>query len=184
MIRKFGRIDAPPDAVARLFADVESWPAWMPGVKGLRVVERGERRLHIDVTQQFLGRDFRQELDARPSATGVALRQTEGVFRRWEAHWRFAPPPDGHGTTVSLELDFDLGWLAWLSPRALVQSTLDRLFTEGLQRAEQRLAAHPGALPEPSAAAEGEVLLQVFETDGGLEIVAAGRRLALPLGRR
>lgn len=182
MIRKFGRLDAPRDAVARLFGDVEAWPQWMPGVKRLAVLARDERGLRIGVSQSFLGREFRQELEVRTSAASVALRQTAGAFRRWESTWRFSPPPDGSGTTVSLELDFDLGLLEWLSPRALVQGALDRLFAEGLQRAGQRLRSPAApAAAEPAAAAEGDVLLQVFQTEGGLEIVVAGRRIALPL---
>jgi len=181
MIRKFGHVDAPPARVQALFVEIEAWPAWMPGVGSVAVVERTGRAVVADTDQEALGRRFRSRIEATAHETSLKLRQVSGPFRRWEATWRFRPPPDGRGTTLGLELDFELaGVLGLLNPAGLIEGRIDRLFGDVVARVRERLAAtSPPA--EPAAAAGEEVILRLVRTRAGLEVRFGERRIALPL---
>jgi ribosome-associated toxin RatA of RatAB toxin-antitoxin module len=178
MIRKFGHLDAAPDRVRDLFAAIEAWPLWMAGVRSARVLQRSGDTLTFEMEQESFGRRFRARLEGRLRERSLSVTQTSGWFRRWEMTWRFLPPPDGDGTTLGMEVDFELkGILGQLVPTRLIQVNLDRLFSQVIEGAERRL----GAAPAPAGEARGQVILRLLETRHGLEVEIAGKRLRIPL---
>ncbi len=177
MIRRFMHLDTPPAEVAALFHDLERWPEWVAGVRSLRVLERDRDRLQVEMVQAQMGRTFRQVLDCRLSPGGLAQRQVTGSFRRWDLSWRFQPPPDGHGTTVVMELELDLGALGMMVPTRLVQGAINQMCSRSVAAARQRL--HRPAAAEHAAAIAGDEAARV------LAAVRSGRQVFLEVaGRR
>lgn len=180
MIRKFATIDAPVELVTEMFLDVRQWHCWMPGIKRLEILEEGQGSLVVAIDQELLGRSTRQVLECHPRDDGMSQHQRSGWMRRWHAEWRFFPPPDGCGTTVSCEIDAELGLLGLLTPKRMLERLTDRLFAEmieqGRLRARALLAKHRENAGGPG---RGQVLLQIFETAAGLEVVLDGRRYEL-----
>lgn len=189
-MRKFARLEAAPARVQALFADFEAWPRWMPGVKATRVVAAKDGHSTVEVTQQFMGRTFHQRLDCRVTSSTLVLRQVAGFFKRFVTIWRFSAPPDekGDATTLGLELDLDLGVVGLFSPRAAIQGALDRRFAQTISRAREQLEtkerrSRTMLLSDRSENAPGDILLQVFQTEEGLEVLVSGRRFVIPVGR-
>ena len=105
---------------------------------------------------------------------GLRQSQISGKFKSWESRWRFVTPPEGQGTTVSCEMQLDPGLVALLLPNRVLRGFLDRLYEECLSGAEAQALALSATAEAPRA--EQETLLQVFETDAGLEIWVEGQR--------
>jgi ribosome-associated toxin RatA of RatAB toxin-antitoxin module len=181
VIRKYGRIDAPVELVRDMFLAVEEWPSWMPGVESVEVQRRDDSNLLVRLRQVQLGRRLDQELDCRISPLGMSQRQVSGIFKRWQTQWRFAAPPDGHGTTVSCELDLELRVMGLPAPRARLEAMVDRLFREVISSGQRRARELHAARQQDTAGwpPPGEVLLEVHALPGGLEIRFGGRSLFL-----
>jgi len=173
-MRRIGRIDAPVDVVRAVLADVERWTDWMPGVTQVTILESDGIESVLDVHHRQFGRIFRQKEWCRIEPDGLRQKLLEGQFKKWESRWRVLAPPDGEGSTVSLRMEVDPGFVGRLIPSGVWRGMLDRLFEECLSGAE----AQAQTLTEKPAAArvDQEVLLQVFETDDGLEVWIEGRR--------
>ncbi len=176
MIRKLARIDAPTEVVIDIFRDTDNWPQWMPGVASTRTLESSDDRRLVEVILLVLGRRQVQKLECREQDGRLTHRQVEGWFRKWEAVWTFRPPPEGLGTTVSLTLDFDLGFAGLFVPRKLlgnwVRGLIDNTVDNGRKRAQR--FARQRRQPTP-AVQLGRPVLQVFETADGFEVCFAGR---------
>ncbi len=178
MIKKLFRVDAPVPLVKDMFCDSDAWPRWMPGVESCRTLKEGKDFRVIEVHQSLHGRSFVQKREMRFAGNRMKQRQLTGWFRSWKSDWNFHQPPDGKGTTVSLSVDYDLGVRGLITPRWLVQRMSVRVLDETIARAKVR-ARELAAKPRPEAAAEGESLLQIYETPDGLEVWFAGRTYTL-----
>lgn len=169
-MRLLSRIAVPTAAARETFAEVDTWPLWMPGVERLEVLERSEQRLLIDVDLRQMGTHWRQTQEIRFTSDGLRQRQVAGKIRRWEAEWRFLEPPDGRGTTVSLGVDLDLGLLGVVIPNRFLQRSLEEGFEETLRRIQER-AVTGGPVPTSPRS-----LLRLVRTLGGLEVeIGEGR---------
>ncbi len=179
MIRKFAHLAAPRQRAQEILGDIAEWPQWLPGVRSVEILERGRDRLRVDVRQKVRGWALDQVLELRYRADGFSQHQISGRLRRWDLNWRFFAPPDGGGTTLALEIDFDLGLMGLLMPARMLQRTIDQLFGEVASAAEGHLAEVLAAESAP-AVAEGPPMVEIFETpEGGLEVWLDGRRYAL-----
>lgn len=176
-VRKFAHLPAPPDLVREIFTAIEAWPRWMPGVHHVEVVERAGERLRAAIDQTLRGRSARQLMEVRLLPDGMRQVQLEGWFKRWDARWRFLDPPDREGTTVSLTVDLDLGLVGLLSPRSLIDSTIEELFGQVVQGARSRVEEVIRA--RGSGTEAGETLVEILEAPGGLYVTWAGRRFVL-----
>lgn len=180
MIRKFGHLQAPPARVSELFGDLASWPAWMPGVRSLRVAGTSGTATLAEIDQEGLGRRFQARVEVTADQRSLRMRQVAGPFRRWESVWRFLAPPAGEGTTLALESEVELGGvLGLLSPAAVLESTADRFFADVLAGARERLERRPP--PGPRLPKDEEVLVRLLRTSRGLEVQVGTRRLLLPV---
>jgi ribosome-associated toxin RatA of RatAB toxin-antitoxin module len=175
MITKIGHLGMEPPQVMAIFTDTDNWPHWMPGIRHAHTLDRTENSALVVLDQRFRGREFHQEIDCRFSSDQVHLRQRKGNLRRWECNWRFAPPPDGQGTTVTSEIDMELGGMMGLvvSGRMLNQF-LEQTFRDTLQRLEQR-GRSMSPVADIRTAPGQDVILQMFETDHGLELWFEGQ---------
>ena len=173
-MRRFASIDAPVEAVRTVFIDFVRWPEWMPGVREVSILESGDDYAILDTIHHQFGQTFHIRQRCRIEPDGLRQRQISGKFKSWESRWRFVTPPEGEGTTVSCEMHLDPGLVAWILPKKIIRGMLDRLFEDCLTGAEEQARALVRA--ERGVADDREVLLQVFETDGGLEIWVEGQR--------
>ncbi len=176
MIRKFARIIAPQQMLIRIFADHERWPLWMPGIERATTVQRTDELVIVDLEQHQMGRRFNQRVQCQVVGSTVRQQQITGLFKRWQAIWSFGPAPGGAGTIVSCELDVDLGMIALLAPARLVQDGIDRIFDETVGGAQREVHLQQTAFQE-GIEAEGETLLEVYESQGSIEVWVAGRRI-------
>jgi len=191
MIRKFARLDAPPEVVTSMFHDLEGWPAWMAGVRSVRTLERRDPPEHpervrtIEVVQVQAGRALRQTLECRLEPRGLVQRQLRGRFRRWDAAWRFLEPPEGTGTTISFELEIELGLLGAVIPGRMVQAIIDDIFVATVRTARKHCRALLAAEARPESGGPtrhrlaDEVLLEVLAHPDHLEIRLGGKRYRL-----
>jgi ribosome-associated toxin RatA of RatAB toxin-antitoxin module len=173
-MRRFGRIDAPKDVVQFVLTDFERWPDWMPGVQEVTILETDGVETNLEVRHHQFGRNFLQKQRCWIEPDGLRQFQISGQFKKWESRWRIVAPPDGEGTTVSCRMEVDPGFVGRLLPSGVWRGFLDRLFEDcliGIEAQAQALTERPETAP-----ADHDVLLQVFETDAGLEVWVEGRR--------
>lgn len=173
-MRRFGSIDAPEEVVRQVFFDFVRWPEWMPGVQKVTVLEADDDQAVLDVVHHQFGQTFHIKQRCRIETDGLRQSQITGKFKSWESRWRFVTPPEGGGTTVSCEMQLDPGLVAWILPKRVLRGFLDHLFEDCLSGAEAQARIVTDTARAPGA--ERETLLQVFETDTGLEIWVEGKR--------
>ena len=173
MMRRFGSVDAPAEMVRQVFVDFVRWPEWMPGVQEVTILEAADDHAVLDVLHRQFGQTFHIKQRCRIEPDGLRQSQISGKFKSWESRWRFVTPPEGSGTTVSCEMQLDPGMVAWILPKRTLRGLLDRLFEDCLTGAELQARALTEAA---DTALTEETLLQVFETDAGLEIWVEGQR--------
>ena len=179
MITKIGHLRMDPEQVMRIFADTDNWPLWMPGIQRARTLSRADNRVRLSLDQNFRGRDFHQELECRFSANQVHLRQLKGSLRRWECNWRFAVSPESQGTTITSELDIELGGIMGLiTSERMLNHFLEQTFRATLRGLQQRGRALASTTVS-QAAPDRDVILQVFETEQGLELWFRGETYQL-----
>ena len=65
MIRKFGRLNAAPEAVLAMFRDIARWHEWLPSIISTHVVESTDERCLAEVDQVIHGRTCRQKIELR-----------------------------------------------------------------------------------------------------------------------
>jgi ribosome-associated toxin RatA of RatAB toxin-antitoxin module len=173
-MRRFGSIEAPEEVVRQVFLDFVRWPEWMPGVQEVTILEAAEDQAVLDVIHHQFGQTFHIKQRCRIEPDGLRQNQISGKFKSWEARWRFVTPPEGVGTTVSCEMQLDPGLVAFFLPKRVLRGFLDRLYEDCLSGAEAQALAISATTEAPGAGRE--TLLQVFETDTGLEIWIEGQR--------
>lgn len=96
-----------------LVADVERYQEFLPWVKAVRIVERGEDYFISDVVVHFkhITEQYRcrADLTAPDSAAGregrINVSLIKGPFSHLSNNWRFIPSPEG-GCEVQFAVDF------------------------------------------------------------------------------
>ncbi len=183
MIRKYARVDAEPWTLKTIFRDLESWPAWMPTVESLRVLERSDDRALVETRERLMGRMTTRRLEIVGDSEGYTETQVAGRLKRWQTVWRFAEPPTGRGTVISTQIDIDLGGLmGFFVPGSTVQRVIDNLYEQIVGRAEaraRRMEARRqstvwGVLPGQ------QLTIKIYETPTELEVWFGERRFVLP----
>lgn len=182
MIRKFARLDASPATVRAIFRDVKRWPAWMPTVDEVEVLEQAEDQMLVDIQGRMMGRVMTRRVAIRFDEQGYTERQVSGRLKRWKAVWRFAEPPTGRGTVVSTQIDMELGMLRYVLPKRRIQRTLDEFHEQIVSRAEARARRREIlAVPTVWGVQPGETLsIRVYETPTELEVWFGERRFVVP----
>ncbi|HET8571012.1 MAG TPA: SRPBCC family protein [Candidatus Limnocylindria bacterium] len=104
------RMEAPPERIFALAADVERWPLLLPHyryVRRLRVRD-GERHFAMGARRGRIPVRWRATQRPRPDDGIIEFTHTGGVTRGMRVAWRLVP--DGGATEVSIEHRLELGW--------------------------------------------------------------------------
>jgi coenzyme Q-binding protein COQ10 len=103
-----------PEQLFDLVAGVEQYPRFVPWVSDLRVLrtwpgEDGAELLDARAEVRFaiVRESFTTRVRRDPAALEVRADLLSGPFRRLHTVWRFRP--EGAGTEVSFEIDFEFG---------------------------------------------------------------------------
>ncbi len=180
MLKLVGHLPAAPGRVAELFEDVESWPRWMIDIRQVRVIDQQPECIIAEFQQRQLGRELLQRVELRRRERGL-MQVQRSVAMHWQGGWRFLVPPDGRGTTLSLQVDLELLGLGRWLPDRLLRSTMDQWFQQLLAGAVGALAERSAARP-PTPAKAPNALLEVIDGGAGLGVRFVGRRISLSGG--
>jgi ribosome-associated toxin RatA of RatAB toxin-antitoxin module len=104
-------IDAPPDIIFRLAADVERWPDILPHYRYVRVLaRRGSQSLvKMAALRDRIPVAWTSVLEPRPAERSILFRHVRGLTRGMAVEWRIEPRADG-ATHVSIQHDFAPTW--------------------------------------------------------------------------
>ena len=85
-------VDCSADAFYALVEDIEAYPSFLPWCAAAEVRERAPGRTvaRLTLAARGLRQSFTTENANRPGQS-IEMRLLEGPFRRFAAHWRFAP---------------------------------------------------------------------------------------------
>jgi hypothetical protein len=101
------QIQAPPDVVYRLAAEIELWPAFVRQIRSARVLRLSphdprERLIEIRGWQGWLPIGWRAVQRLEPEARRITLRQVIPLTAGTTARWSILPTSDGLGTDVAV----------------------------------------------------------------------------------
>jgi ribosome-associated toxin RatA of RatAB toxin-antitoxin module len=104
-------IEAGPDIIFRLAAEVERWPAILPHYRRVRVLKRqGERKLlEMAAQRDGLPVSWTSIQEPRPAERRILFRHVSGITRGMAVEWRLEPLGPRR-TRVSIGHDFSPGW--------------------------------------------------------------------------
>jgi len=105
------RLPYTPDQMFDLVGDVESYPAFVPWIKSMRVwnkhLTEAEIGLDAEVEIGFslLRERFATRVRCDRAQRGIAVNLLHGPFKRLENQWRFSADPIG--TQIDFSIDFE-----------------------------------------------------------------------------
>jgi uncharacterized membrane protein len=133
-------VDAPPERVWAVVADVERWPERIPTVHAVERLDAGPLRV---------GSRTRLEQPRLPTAVWTVTELTEGSSYTWEsrspgvtvtAAHVVEPHPDGSRLTLSVTVSGPMSRIGWLMTRSLT-----RRYVETEAASLRRVAEDPAA---------------------------------------
>ena len=103
-------VQARPDTVYRLAADVARWPELLPHYRWVRVLEQRGSQWLVEMVAHRDGVPVRwRALQQRfPDEPRITFRHVGGITRGMWVEWRFEPRAGG--VRVSIEHELRLGW--------------------------------------------------------------------------
>lgn len=95
-----------PEQLFKVAADVEHYPNFLPWVSAIRVVERHETVLVVDLVVGFMGftERYRSRVDLDPPH-GLAISYVDGPMKHLTSHWKFDADTSA-GCDVHFDVDF------------------------------------------------------------------------------
>jgi ribosome-associated toxin RatA of RatAB toxin-antitoxin module len=125
-------IDATPERILEVVADIESYPSWMPAFKKAVVVERDDkgRPLKAEFELDAMIKRLRYVLRYSYPKKGVSWEKVEGDVKEIKGSYSLAPRGDSTKVTYSYTLDpgFSVpGFLLKQGVRMMVSSALNDL---------------------------------------------------------
>jgi coenzyme Q-binding protein COQ10 len=132
-------LDAPPEAVFDLVADVESYPEFLPMWRDARVIRR---RGNVYTTEQEVGiGPIRERFHTRTVLTKsshIEVTSTDGLFRNFFIRWDFDPA--GRGCRISIALSWEVHSHIMQKAIDMVLPETARMMVEAFERrANERL---------------------------------------------
>jgi uncharacterized membrane protein len=133
-------VDAPPERVWAVVADVERWPERIPTVHAVERLDAGPLRV---------GSRTRLEQPRLPTAVWTVTELTEGSSYTWEsrspgvtvtAAHVVEPHPDGSRLTLSVTVSGPMSRIGWLMTRSLTKR-----YVETEAASLRRVAEDPAA---------------------------------------
>lgn len=103
-------IQAPPERIFALAADVERWPELLPHYRYVRRLpsSNGERRFAMGARRGPIPVRWEATQLPLPDEGVIEFTHTGGVTRGMRVAWRLVP--SNGGTQVSIEHQLELGW--------------------------------------------------------------------------
>jgi ribosome-associated toxin RatA of RatAB toxin-antitoxin module len=104
------RMEASPERIFALAADVERWPELLPHYRYVRRLPaaNGERHFAMGARRGRIPVSWRATQRPRPADGIIEFTHTGGVTRGMQVAWRLVA--DGAATEVSIEHRLELGW--------------------------------------------------------------------------
>ncbi|MCD6309641.1 MAG: SRPBCC family protein [Candidatus Eremiobacteraeota bacterium] len=102
-------VKADPEEVYKLARNMEEFPRYMPDVKEITVLERGENYTVTNWITEVEGTPItwkEKEIFDNSSLT-ISYRLIEGDLEKFQGEWHFIPVDEG--TKVTLDVDYDFG---------------------------------------------------------------------------
>ena len=114
-------VECSAEVLYALVEDIESYPEFLPWCAAAHVRERSPGRTvaTLEVGMRGIRQSFTTE-NANSPGRGIEMRLLEGPFRRFGAHWKFAPLGAG-----AAKIEFAL---AYEFANGVVAKALDPLF--------------------------------------------------------
>jgi coenzyme Q-binding protein COQ10 len=118
-----------------LAADVESYPEYLPGWVGARILERNGNRLRVEqqLGLKLLSLPF-VTTAVLDRAQKISIHSSDGPFRFLQIEWRFEPAGPGYCTVL---LDFNYQLRAGFIER-MAAALFDHSSTEIINRFDRR----------------------------------------------
>jgi ribosome-associated toxin RatA of RatAB toxin-antitoxin module len=116
------RIQAPPETVFRLAAEVEFWPALLPHYRYVRVLRRGpgRRLVRMGASRDGIPVSWTSLQWLEPELHRITFRHVAGVTRGMVVEWLIEP--DGDGADVTINHRFRPRWPLvgdWIAERVI-----------------------------------------------------------------
>jgi ribosome-associated toxin RatA of RatAB toxin-antitoxin module len=105
-------IAAPPAAIWATVIDVESYPESMTEVRSVEIVEEtgpGTRITAWSVHLKGSVLEWTEEERVDHEAMRVSFQQVSGDLADFSGYWKVRPADDGRSSSVTLNVDFDIG---------------------------------------------------------------------------
>ena len=135
------RIDAPPDRIFRLAAEVEFWPALLPHYRYVRVLRRAkDRRLvQMGASRDGIPVSWTSIQWLEPERRRITFRHVKGVTRGMVVEWLIEPSADGP-IDVSISHALRLRWPllgTWAADRVIGPYFVHDIAGKTLRRIKQ-----------------------------------------------
>jgi coenzyme Q-binding protein COQ10 len=97
-----------PSQLFELVADVESYPDFVPWVRAARICRRQDNAVWVEmeVGTHLLRRRFTSRAVLH-KPDNISISSHDPLFKRYEQRWTFHPAPQGDGTIVECQVDFE-----------------------------------------------------------------------------
>lgn len=108
-------IDAPPERVFPLVADLSRWKELLPHYRYVRVLAETDGRVHAAMSARrgLIPVFWHAVQSAEPDTGRIRFRHVRGITRGMEVLWTLEP--EEGGTRASIRHDLDLRW-PWIGP--------------------------------------------------------------------
>lgn len=132
-----------PELLYAVVADIECYPAFVPGCQGLKILSRetfGEQdilRAEMMVGSGPLRMSYVSRVLLDPSARTITVTQDSGPFRKLENRWRFTPSAGG------TEVDF---YIEFIFRNPLFEAAMGAVFTQQVSRISRAFEARAATL--------------------------------------
>ncbi len=153
-------IDAPPETVYSLVADLERWPERLPHYRYVRILSRRPEGTRASMSARRGAIPVFWEALQTPDAERltVRFRHVRGITRGMDVLWTLAP--ERGGTRATILHDLELGWPlvgGFLADRVIAPQFIEPIAATTLRRFKAIAESLPAEAPErtPSAAAGG-----------------------------
>ncbi|TMQ64528.1 MAG: hypothetical protein E6K79_07405 [Candidatus Eisenbacteria bacterium] len=130
-------IDAPPDAVFPLVADLPRWPERLPHYRYVRVLSRqnGETLAAMSARRGVIPVFWHAVQTPDRATRRIHFRHVRGVTRGMEVTWTLEPERGGTRARISHELDLKWPWIGgWVAEHVIGRGFIDPIAGRTLER--------------------------------------------------
>jgi len=131
-----------PEQMFGLAADIESYPAFVPGCRAARIVTRDGGRLRVENVFGFgpLRHPFETRAELKPP-NELAIVSRDGPWRHFSMTWRFSPERAGCRLSCEVALDFASHMLNLVASVAAVE--VERQVLAAFEQRAEKLFGPP-----------------------------------------